>query len=46
MQAGSCNYFFLVGFEKKTKQSFGIEVGASDSVEADRPHDCIHLNQI
>ena len=39
-------YFFLVGSQKETKLSIEIEVGASDSVEADRPHGCSRLNQI
>ena len=38
--------FFLVGSKKKTKQSLEIEFGASDSVEADRPHGCSRLNLI
>ena len=38
--------FFLVGSEKKTKLSLRMEVGASDSVEADRPHGCSRLNLI
>ena len=38
--------FFLVGSKKNNKLSLGTEVGASDSVEADRPHGCSRLNQI
>ena len=38
--------FFLVGSEKNTKLTLGIEVGASDLVEADRPHGCSRLNLV
>ena len=38
--------FLLVGYEKNTKLILGIEVGAFDSVEADRPHGCSCLNLI
>ena len=51
-QVSICNYklglvlFFLVGTEKKTKLGLGIEVGASDSVVADKLHGCSRLNLI
>ena len=43
---GIVTNFFLVGSEKKTKLSLGIEVGAFDSVVADKPHGCSRLNLI